>query len=36
MFRTTDKRHRRNAEAEKREEFLRRYENARRSARIWL
>ena len=36
MFRTTDKRHRRNAEAEKREEFQRRFEKARRSPRIWL
>mgnify|MGYP001822939522 FL=1 len=36
MFRTTDKRHRHNAEAEKREEFLRRFEKTRRSPRIWL
>jgi hypothetical protein len=36
MFRTTDKRNRRNDEAAKREEFLRRFEKARRSARVWL
>lgn len=36
MFRTTDKRHKRPTQDEKRAEFLRRFEQARRSPRIWL